>query len=154
MQVPIYQEQQQIGTLNMVRQGLYALFSGTVRADGICRIYADFEGGEISLGIPVPEGQHLRIHASMPVSRLPGGMLKCGRVVYEEARWCEFPGGCLGGIAFPSGIRRGNTFRFPWKQGQKLPAEEVMVFYRMVTDGARCYLELSLDEAQRPKLPE
>lgn len=154
MQVPIYQGQEQRGTLTMARQGLYAQFNGTLRADGLCRIYGVFEGGEISLGVPVPEGQRLCLRASMPASRLPGGMLKCGRIVYEAGRWQRFQGGSLGGVHYPPGLRQGNRLRFPWKQGQRLPAEEVFVFYRLVEEQGSCYLELALDEDGKPVLPE
>ena len=68
--------------------------------------------------------------------------------------WSSFAGGCLGGVRFPPGLRRGNELRFVWKEGQKLPADEVMCFYRYIEENGTGYLTIRLDEKEKPVLPE
>ena len=59
MSVPIYQEGTQCGMLQDTTQGLYTRFSGRLKAQGLCRVYGVYPEGEISLGVPVPEGYWL-----------------------------------------------------------------------------------------------
>ena len=154
MSVPIYQEGTQCGMLQDTTQGLYTRFSGRLKAQGLCRVYGVYPEGEISLGVPVPEGDSLRVRATLPTSRLPKGRLLSGRVVYEQDAWRPFSGGCMGGVTYPPGQRKGNCLRFPWKMGMELPAMEVFCFYRLVREKDRSYLELRLDPEGRPLLPE
>ena len=98
--------------------------------------------------------KRLRVRATLPTSRLPKGRLLSGRVVYEQDAWRPFPGGCMGGVTYPPGQRKGNCLRFPWKMGMELPAMEVFCFYRLGREKERVYLELRLDSEGRPLLPE
>lgn len=154
MSVPIYQEGNQCGTLQDTVQGLYTRFTGRLKVHGLCRVYGVYPEGEISLGVPVPEGDSLRVRAMLPTSRLPKGKLLSGRVVYELDAWRPFSGGCMGGVIYPAGQRKGNCLRFPWKNGLELPAMEVFCFYRLVREKGTDYLELCLDAEGYPVMPE
>lgn len=146
MQVPIFYGTQQVGTLEAYQQGLYTKFSGSLRANDLCRVYGVFSGGEISLGIPVPDGDRLRVRATMPTSRLPGGMLRSGRIVYEKDMWQPFSGGTIGGVCYPAGEKKGDAMRFRWKVGDPLPADEMCCFYEYLEMQGKGYLILRLDE--------
>ena len=63
MQVPIYDGRQKQGILEACQQGLYTKFTGSLQAQRLCRVYGVFSGGEISLGVPVPEGERLYLRA-------------------------------------------------------------------------------------------
>ena len=154
MQVPILLGQQKRGMLEACQQGLYTRFNGTLQANGICRVYGVFSGGEISLGIPVPEGERFRIRATYPSSRLPKGKLLCGKIVEEMDGWQPFGGGTIGGVCYPAGARKGNCLRFRWKVGEPLPAESVCCFYQYREVNGKTYLELQLGEDGRPAIPE
>ena len=150
MQVPIFDGTQQAGTLETCRQGLYTKFSGSLRANDLCRVYAVFTGGEISLGIPVPEGDRLYLRATMPTSRLPNGVLRSGRIVYEKDMWQPFSGGKIGGVCYPGGEKKEDCLRFLWKVGDPLPADEVCCFYEYREMQGKSYLLLRLDENGAP----
>ena len=154
MQVPIFLGKQKRGVLEACQQGLYTRFDGTMQADGICRVYGVFSGGEISLGIPVPEGERFRVHAAYPSSRLPQGKLLCGKIVAESDGWQPFDGGTIGGVCYPAGERKGNCLRFCWKVGDPLPADPVCCFYRYKEAGGNTYLELQLGEDGKPAISE
>ena len=62
--------------------------------------------------------------------------------------WRRFSGGRVGDAVLPPGLVRGNTYRFPWKPGERLPCEEYFCFYRFLREGG--YLELTLDGQGRP----
>ena len=98
MQVPIYDGRQKQGILEACQQGLYTKFTGSLQAQRLCRVYGVFSSGEISLGVPVPEGERLYLRATMPTSRLPKGQLIAGKIVYEGDTWQCFPGGTIGGL--------------------------------------------------------
>ncbi len=150
MQVPIFDGTQQAGTLETCRQGLYTKFSGSLQANNLCRVYGVFSGGEISLGIPVPEGDRLYLRATLPTSRLPNGQLISGKIVYEGDVWRHFPGGTIGGVCYPVGEKKGDWLRFPWKVGDPLPADEVCCFYEYREMQGKSYLILRLDEKGTP----
>lgn len=154
MQVPIFSGTQQVGTLETCRQGLYTKFSGMLRANELCRVYAVFSGGEISLGIPVPDGDRMRVRSTMPTSRLPSGSLTAGKLVYEKNMWQPFSGGTIGGVWYPAGEKKENRLRFPWRMGEPLPADEVCCFYRYKEIGGKTYLELTLTADGTPAISE
>lgn len=154
MQVPIFSGTQQVGTLETCRQGLYTKFSGTLRANELCRVYAVFSGDEISLGIPVPDGDRMRVRSTMPTNRLPTGNLTAGRLVYEKNMWQPFSGGTIGCVRYPAGERKENRLRFPWRMGEPLPADEVCCFYRYREIGGKTYLELTLTADGTPAISE
>lgn len=154
MQVPIMSGTKRTGTLEACQQGLYTKFTGRLQADGLCRVYGVFSGGEISLGIPVPEGERLYLRATMPTSQLPKGQLLSGKIVYEKERWQPFPGGTIGGVCYPAGEKKGHTLRFCWKVGEPLPADEVCCFYAYREMQGRSYLLLRLDENGVPYCSE
>ena len=154
MQVPIYDGRQKQGILEACQQGLYTKFTGSLQAQRLCRVYGVFSGGEISLGIPVPEGERLYLRATMPTSRLPKGQLISGKIVYEGDTWQCFPGGTIGGVCYPAGERRGDCLRFRWKVGDPLPADEVCCFYAYREVQGKSYLLLHLDENGVPYCPE
>jgi hypothetical protein len=149
--VPIYAESQRVGFLSRKRQGLYTQFYGEVNTDTVSRVFAVFTGGECSLGVPAPEQGKMVLRASMPTSRLPEGQLKEGRLEsIHPVAWETFPGGMLGGVRFPAGLRQKDRLRFLWSLGEPLPAEELLLFYRYIEEGGRSYLELRLDPEGRP----
>lgn len=118
MSVPIYQEGTQCGMLQDTTQGLYTRFSGRLKAQGLCRVYGVYPEGEISLGVPVPEGDSLRVRATLPTSRLPKGRLLSGRVVYEQdAHGGLFPAGVWAASPILRGSGRGTACGFHGRWG-------------------------------------
>lgn len=150
MQVPVFDGTQQVGTLEVCREGLYTKFSGNLRANDLCRVYGVFSGGEISLGIPVPEVDRLHLRATMPTSRLPKGQLISGKIIYEGDVWQPFPGGTIGGVCYPAGEKKRDCLRFLWKVGDPLPVDEVCCFYEYREMQEKSYLVLRLDENGAP----
>lgn len=104
------------------------------------------------MGVPVPEQGKMVLRASMPTSRLPKGQLLRGEL--EEQGWRSFSGGVLAGVAYPAGLRKRDKLRFPWKMGEKLPAEEVMLLFSYVEEEGKSYLELCLNPDDSPKAPQ
>ncbi len=145
MQCEIFDREEKAGILRWERQGLYTRFYGEVNTKDVTKVYAVFEGGECPLGIPVPEQGKMVLRASMPTGRLPKGKLLRGRLEEKKQGWQRFPGGTLGGIRYPAGLRKGDTLRFPWKVGQRVPAEEVLLLYHYVEEQGNSYLELKLN---------
>lgn len=130
MQCDIIANGRKTGVLKAERQGLYTRFYGEVNTKDITKVYAVFEGGECALGIPVPEKGKMVLRVSMPTAKLPKGKLLSGYLPSEDSVWQPFPGGTLAGVCYPEGMKNGNALRFPWHVGEKLPAEEVLLFYR------------------------
>lgn len=152
MQCDILSGKDKVGFLRWQQQGLYTRFYGEVTVRSVSRVYARFEQGSCSLGVPVPEQGKMVLRASMPTSRLPKGKLLQGEL--EEGGWNRFPGGVLGGVSYPPGLRKGDTLRFPWKMGEKLPVEEVMLLFSYGEAGGESYLELTLNPDGSPKVPQ
>lgn len=146
MQCDVFDRGKKVGFLRTERQGLYTRFYGEISTTDVIRVYARFEGGECPLGIPVPERGKMVLRASMPTSRLPKGKLLGGFLGEKEPVWQRFGGGELGGVCYPAGNKRGNTLRFGWKVGEKVPAAEVLLLYRYVEEMGKSYLELTLNE--------
>lgn len=154
MQCEIFSGCNRVGFLRWERQGLYTRFYGEVHTSQVTRVLGVFEGGEISLGVPVPEQGKMVLRASMPTSRLPQGRLLRGRLQTHKNPWQDFPGGKLGGVLFPPGLRKGQMLRFPWHIGEKFPAEQVMLLYRYVEEDGQSYLELCLTPEDVPTPPQ
>lgn len=152
MEVPIFFGEEQRGTLRAEQKGLYTHFYGQVRENELCRVYGVFSGGECSLGVPVPEQGKLILRAAMPTARLPSGNLLSGRLQLRGEGFLPFPGGEIGNVKYPAGLRKGNVLRFPWKAGGRLPAEEMLCFYRLVLENRTYYLELRLREDGTPEV--
>lgn len=148
MQVPIQDAGNSRGWLQTQQRGLYTVFWAEVHGTELCRVRAVFEGGSVMLGVPAPEGDSLRLTASIPTGRLPKGRLLRGELVREGSGWHRYPGGQVGKLNLPPGQRKGNTYRFPWKPGDKLPCDSLMCFF-IYRDG---YLEVILDEAGMPQV--
>ncbi len=149
MPVDILSEGQKSGFLNVSRQGLYTKFYGETNREDLCRIYGVFEGGEVPLGVPVPERGKMVLRVSMPSSKLPGGRLLRGEVRTKQPEWTYFPGGKIGGVVLPEGRKKGKLLRFPWKPGEALPAEEMLLFYSFVSENGQDYLEISFEDVLR-----
>ncbi len=145
MRCEIVSGEQNVGTLRWERQGLYTRFYGAVTVMEVTKIYGVFEGGTCPLGVPVPEQGKMVLRVSMPTARLPGGKLLQGRLGSGDG-WSCFPGGSIGGVRYPAGLRKGNVLRFSWEPGDSLPAPEVLLFYRYVEENGKGYLELRLEE--------
>lgn len=152
MEVPIFLGEEKRGMLRAEQKGLYTHFYGQVQEKELCRVYGVFSGGECSLGVPVPEQGKLILRAAMPTTRLPSGRLLSGRLQLRGEGFLPFSGGEIGGVHYPKGLRKGNTLRFPWKVGQRLPAEEMLCFYHMVMENRTYYLELKLREDGTPEV--
>ena len=150
MQCEIFDSERKVGILHAERQGLYTRFYGEVSTQDVTKVFAVFEGGECPLGVPVPEHGKMVLRASMPTSRLPKGKLLRGRLPEQGTGWQRFSGGVLGGVRYPAGLKRGATLRFPWKVGDKLPAEEVMLLYSYREEQGKSYLEITLREDGTP----
>lgn len=148
MQVPIWDGDNSRGRLQTQQRGLYTVFWAEVSGTELCRVRAVFEGGAVMLGVPAPEGDSLRLTASIPTGRLPKGRLLRGELVREEVGWRRFPGGKVGGVTLPPGQRKDGCYRFPWKPGEKLPCESLMCFFTY-REG---YLEITLDSQGRPQV--
>lgn len=138
------------GWLNAEQRGLYTVFWGQVQTEELCRVYAIFEGGELALGIPVPEGEHMVIRSSLPTSGLPKGTLLYGELRPKDSLWHTFPGGRVGPADLPCGQVNGQRYRFPWSPDQPLPYAPYLCFFRYVQEGEQGYLELSLDGQNMP----
>ena len=152
MQCDIFSRGEKAGFLRWELQGLYTRFYGEVSTRDVTKVFAVFEGGECPLGVPVPEKGKMVLRASMPTSRLPKGKLLRGRLPEKESQWQRFSGGVLSGVRYPAGLRNGNTLRFPWKVGEKVPAEEVLLLYSYREEQGRSYLELRLREDGSPEI--
>lgn len=158
MQVPIYCGTEQVGVLEAQRRGLYTCFSGEINDSRLCKIHGVFEEGDCGLGIPVPERGRMVLRASMPTTRLPKGRLLEGRLVCSEEqteqetqeKWMLFDGGCVGDAVLPKGERCGNDYRFPWRPGETLPAEELLCFYELKREQDCDWLILRLDDCGNP----
>ncbi len=149
-QASIWKDGRLWGCLTAQQQGLYTVFRGRGRGHDLCRAYAIFEGGELALGIPVPEGEDMLLRASLPTSRLPQGRLLRGELRPKDDPWQSFPGGQVGQAELPSGQVRGGCYRFPWSPEEKLPYGPYLCFFRYVREREKSYLELSLDENGLP----
>lgn len=154
MQCEILNGSQKVGMLRWERQGLYTRFYGEITEQQVTRVIAVFEGGECSLGVPVPEQGEMVLRASMPTGRLPKGKLLRGYLQAKPRQWTEFPGGTLAGVTYPRGIKLENRIRFPWHIGEAMPAEEVVLLYRYVEEQGRSYLELCFNPDGSPKVPQ
>lgn len=154
MQCEILSGDKTVGFLRWERQGLYTRFYGEITEREVTRVVAVFEGGECSLGVPVPEKDKMVLRASMPTGRLPKGRLLQGRLQKKQQEWEPFPGGVLGGVTYPRGRKKGNLLRFSWCPGEKLPADEVMLLYRFVEEQGKSYLELCINPDGSPRLPQ
>ncbi len=151
MQAAVLRGDQVCGTISAEEKGLYTVFQAQVETEEICRLFGIFEGGEASLGIPAPEQGRMTLRISVPTARLPAGKLLRGELrTGETAAWRRFPGGKRGDAVLPPGQVRGQTYRFPWKPGDRIPAEEYLCFFRFVRDQGRTYLELTLNEKGFP----
>lgn len=93
MQVPVWEQERNCGSLWAEQRGLYTIFRGEVETDRVSRLYAVFESGETALGIPVPECGKMVLRISVPTSRLPQGKLLRGSLRAKDEMWCRFPGG-------------------------------------------------------------
>ncbi|MBQ9270227.1 MAG: hypothetical protein IJ206_12090 [Oscillospiraceae bacterium] len=149
MEIPVYSGDRICGTLRAVQKGLYTVFDSTVETDQVCRIVAVFEGGELPLGVPAPEQGQMRLHVSVPTSRLPKGRL-LRAALRSGSSWERFPGGSLGGNVLPPCYVREHVYRFPWKPGDRLPCDALMCFFRAVHRENCTYLEIKLDPDGAP----
>ena len=153
MQVAVLEGDRVRGTLEAEQRGLYTAFRAQVETEEVCRLYGIFEGGEASLGVPAPEDGRMLLRISVPTSRLPEGRLLRGELrTGGNASWRRFSGGKVGDATLPPGLVRGNTYRFPWRAGDRLPCEEYLCFFHFRQEGGRGYLELTLDEKGFPKV--
>ena len=134
------------GSMRAEQRGLYTVFRAEVSSKSLCRLIAEYESGEVSLGVPAPEQGKMRLCASMPTSRLPEGKLLRGVLRTGRSDWTRFSGGAVGSIKLPAGYRNGNTFRFPWNAGDPLPCDALLCFYRLVRDQGCSYLEICLNK--------
>lgn len=153
MQCDIFAGEEKIGVLQSERQGLYTRFCGILKSVGVTRLYGVFEQGECALGIPVPEQGKLVLRTSVPTARLPGGQLLRGQVDWEEqgqSHWEYFPGGVIRGIRYPAGQMQGSRLRFLWHHGEPFPNEEVLLFYALVSENGRTYLEIGTEKLGEP----
>ena len=135
------------GRLAAEQRGLYVVYYGTMRNTEVCRIKGIYEQGEIWLGVPVPENGAMVLRVSVPVSKVPKGNFLYGSVVLSEGQWKPWPGGRVGTLDLPQGQRKGMTYRFSWKGGHRLPCEELLCFYRYLSQG---FLEVEFDKAGNP----
>lgn len=145
MQCDILSAGKKVGFLSAQRQGLYTRFYGEVETKEVVKIYAVFDKGVCALGIPVPEKGKMVLRVSLPSGKLPGGGLLYGQLHDGGEQWEYFSGGVLGGILYPEGLRNGMCLSFPWNVGQKLPAEEAMLFYEYCPEGGHIRLKLDQD---------
>ncbi len=150
MRVPVLENETECGTLRTEQRGLYTVFRAEVETTSLCRLLAEYESGEIVLGIPAPEQGKMQLCVSIPTSRLPAGKLLRGTLRAGNDTWTRFTGGHVGPFPFPAGYRKGNIYRFPWKGGDRLPCDELLCFYRLVHERGHSYLEISLNEDKRP----
>lgn len=150
MQVPVWEQERNCGSLWAEQRGLYTIFRGEVETDRVSRLYAVFESGETALGIPVPECGKMVLRISVPTSRLPQGKLLRGSLRAKDEMWCRFPGGKVCGALLPPGKRMGNRYRFLWRPGERLACEMLMCFLCYVQEGEQGYFELVLDERGQP----
>jgi hypothetical protein len=148
MQVSVYEDGAQRGTLQTQERGLYTVFEARVRCQGVCKLYAVYDQGRMALGVPVPDREGLFLRCSLPTGRLPGGMLLRGELLGVQSEWTPYAGGRLGRVTLPPGRRRENVYRFSWQPGEALPCDSLLCFYRY-QDGA---LELTLDSQGRPQI--
>ena len=148
MIVPIYCKGQTCGQLKAETQGLYTRFTGQMDLEKPGRVYADFGGRRIDLGLPTPEKDKWVVKKTVPTSTLPGMGLRFG-VTEQRELWENCSGCCIDGIRFPVCYRYKNRIRFPWSVGQKIDPIEPVLLYRYQKDGDKTYLELTLDENDR-----
>ena len=150
METEILYRGEKVGTLRWSKQGLYMVFLAELSVRVLSKLYVYSEAGECSLGVPVPRGEGMRLRASIPGSRLPGGKLIRAELRELEAPWEHYGGGDVGIVFLPEGLRRGNVFRFLWEPGMPLPADEYLCFYEPVKQDGKLYLQLRLTETGQP----
>ena len=148
METEIYLADRPCGVLRAEERGLYTHFTGRMDALGLGRLLGVFEGGRLNLGVPVPAGEGMELRAGIPSRCLPGGRLLRGELVLEG--WEPFPGGRVGDLNLPRGQRRGNSYRFPWKPGERLPCDDLLCFFSYEEQGGRGCLRVELDRDGRP----
>lgn len=146
MSVPVFYDGEKCGFLQNARQGLYTRFYGEVSIKDLSRVYAVYDGGELLLGVPVPEQGKMVLRTSMPTGQVPKGNLLRAELRVRPSGWATFPGGVIVGIRYPKGLKKGNILRFPWKLGEPLPTDEVLLFYRYSCVDGQQFLDISLDE--------
>jgi hypothetical protein len=71
---PIYLGDDIIGEARIDRQGLYYLFSCRCDLTGevMCRVVVQTDGGQVNLGIPVPDGWVFTLKTRVPVKHFEG----------------------------------------------------------------------------------
>lgn len=148
MTVPIYCKGQVCGQLKAESQGLYTRFTGQIELEKPGRVYADFGGRRIDLGLPTPEKDKWIVKKTVTTATLPGMALKCG-ITEQRELWENCSGCCIDGIRFPVCYRYKNKLRVPWAPGQKIDPMEPVLLYCYQQDGEKNYLELNLDENNR-----
>ena len=151
MSVPIYFGSEACGFIQNSRQGLHTKFYGEVETKELCRVYGIYESGELLLGVPVPEHGKMILRASLPSVKLPSGRFLRGEARTGNDGWTYFPGGTISGVCYPEGQRKGAVLRFPWKPGEPLPVEEMLLFYWLMEDNGRTWICLSTDNNRKKK---
>lgn len=73
-------------------------------------------------------------------------------VIGDRTAWKHWEGGCIGGITYPSCLRKGNTLRIPWQSGDPIDPMEPLLLFRYVSREGKSYLELRLDDSGIPRL--
>lgn len=106
--LPICYQGKTVGSLQIVQDGLYIQFLASIQpqpCDGILRLWAAGKGELFYLGIPVPDGEQMRLNRRVAAAHIIDSDWTHGLLAEKVPDWQPFSG-IVAGYHVRDGIRR------------------------------------------------